>query len=394
MNIQEMMEKQVSSFTEYKDKLLGKKWRRSVGIAALVVFILGGAFLAKYGIDHRTYDSYKVLAETLEEDTAASKYADLEGNILKYSGNDAILTNPSNKTLWTQKLDMETPAVEVCDGVTVIYAKRGTKIVTLGKDGKIGEFTTDKPILKAKVAASGAVVAVLEDGESTWINYYSSTGEPIATAKTSMREPGYPVDIAIAPGGEILMVTYFQVDGGITKSRVAFYSFGNAGQNQKDNMVSEYTYSGILIPQTEYINDSLAVAFRDNGFVLFEGKQIPEETTAIEVNEEIISTFYNDKYIGMVFRSDEEEMQYKVALYDKKGKLKFEQPFDAEYSTIKISDDTILMYNEVKAVIMSDKGVMKFNGAIDEGTILNLFKTDMNRYRLVTSRGVKTIKLT
>ena len=368
-------------------------YSRTIGIAALVVLIGGSALIAKTVIDHREYGDYKVLAETLEEDTAASKYVDLNGNVLKYSGNDAILMNVAGKVLWTQKLDMETPAVDVRGDLTVIYAKRGTKAVVLGKDGKLGEFNTDKPILKAKVAKGGTVAAVLEDGDDTWINYYTVTGEVIVTAKTRVNSPGYPVDIAISPDGMVLMVTYLQVEGGTTRSYVAFYNFGKAGQNQMDNMVSDYTYTGILVPQVEYLDDSLAVAFRDNGFVLYKGGQIPKEIHTVEVEQEIISTFHSDKYIGMVFRSDEKDKQYKLALYDKKGKLKFEEDFDAEYSTIKISNDTILMYNEAKACIMTDKGIMKFNGNIEEGTILNLFKLDMNRYRLVTSRGVKTIKL-
>jgi len=383
-----------NNIEEYKNKIARYQRRRWIGIIVLVVLILSGVSIAKYTIDNQTYDSYKVLAETPEEDTAASRYIDLNGNILKYSGNDAILTNSSGKVLWTQKLDIETPMIDICEDLIVIYAKRGTKVVVLGKDGKIGEFNTDKPILKAKVAAHGAVATVLEDGGNTWINYYSATGEQIMTAKTRVDSPGYPVDIAISPDGVNLMVSYLKVEGGTTKSYVAFYNFGNAGQNQMDNMVSDYTYSNILVPQVEYLDDSLAVAFRDNGFVLYEGKQIPKEVNTVEVNEEIISAFYSDKYIGLVFRSDEEDMQYKLALYTKKGKLKFEQSFDAEYSTIKISGDTILMYNEAKVFIMSDKGVMKFSGNVDEGTILNLFKMDANRYRLVTSRGVKTIKLT
>jgi len=388
------MRKIKKTIDDFKAKIISLskyRWLRGVVIGTLV---LGIALFAKNAIENNTYDSYKILNEIPEEDTAASKYVELGGNFLKYSGNDAILLDETGKTLWTQKLDMETPAVDVHDSIAVIYAKRGSKMVVLGKDGKIGEFNTDKPILKAKVTAKGMVAAVLEDGESTWINYYSVTGEQIMASKTSVDSPGYPIDIAISPSGMLLMVTYFQVEGGTTKSYVAFYNFGNAGQNQMDNMVSDYTYSGILVPQVEFLNDSLMVAFRDDGFTLYEGQQIPKEVKTIQIDEEIISTFHNEKYIGMVFRSDEKDKQYKLVLYDNKGRLKFEENFDAEYSTIKISNETILMYNEGQICIMSSKGVMKFNGSIEERTILNIFKMDMNRYQLVTNRGIKTIKLT
>ena len=57
---------------------------------------------------------------------------------------------------------------------------------------------------------------------------------------------------------------------------MAFYNFGDVGQNEDDRIVSGYTYEGVVIPQIQYLDNSRSVALRDNGFTLYKGKQIPK----------------------------------------------------------------------------------------------------------------------
>ena len=48
------------------------------------------------------------------------------------------------------------------------------------------------------------MAAVLEDGEKTWINYYAADGSTIAENQTRVDNPGYPLDMAVSPDGEII----------------------------------------------------------------------------------------------------------------------------------------------------------------------------------------------
>ena len=70
------------------------------------------------------------------------------------------------------------------------------------------------------------------------------------------------------------MVSYLYIEDNRTTSYVAFYNFDNTGQSQMDNMVSGYTYEGTVTPQVQYLAEGKSVAFRDNGFVIYTGKQI------------------------------------------------------------------------------------------------------------------------
>ena len=70
----------------------------------------------------------------------------------------------------------------------------------------------------------------MDGGDSTWINFYASDGSLIAENQTHISDPGYPLDVAVADNGNIMMVAYQYVDGSETTSYVAFYNFGDVGR--------------------------------------------------------------------------------------------------------------------------------------------------------------------
>ena len=247
-------------------------------------------------------------------------------------------------------------------------------------------------IVKIKVAKQGVVAAILDGGEDTWIDFYSSDGSLIAENQTRIDDPGYPLDIAVSEDGVLIMVSYQFVSGEETTSYVAFYNFATAGQNQIDNIVSGYQYQGVVIPQVEYLDSSTAVAFRDDGFSVFEGKQIPKESANVQVEEEIISTFYDADNIGLVFKNDGKDKMYTMKVYDTSGHIKFEKNFNIAYTSIRMSDGHIVMNNDSQVCVITTDGVEKFNGNIDEGAIDDFFRLGMNKYMLVMDNGLSTIK--
>ena len=91
-------------------------------------------------------------------------------------------------------------------------------------------------------------------------------------------------------------------------------------------------------------------------------------------------------------RSGSKDKQYKMQVYSIDGTLRFEKEFNVPYTTIKMSDGCILMYNSSQICVMNSRGVERYNGTID-GTINNFFKIGWNKYMLVLDNGVNVIKL-
>ncbi|MGN1141335.1 MAG: DUF5711 family protein [Oliverpabstia sp.] len=354
-----------------------------------VLLIVGG----KYLMDHWTYSGYKVVTETVQEDTISTNYIEFGDNILKYGGDEVSLLSRQGEVLWNEPQTIDNPMVDICGEYCVVYGKNGTTMSVFNMSGKKGSIQTSMPVLKAKVAGQGVVAAVLEDGETTWINLYDVDGEEIVTGKTRVDSPGYPVDLAISDDGLLLCVSYLKVENNKPASYVAFYNFGNTGQNQMDNMVSGYTYAGTLVPDVEYLGNSRAVAFRDDGFEIYQGKQIPEEVKTVKVEEEILAVCNDDSYIGIVFRETGKSSDYRMDIYNKRGELECSTGVDIAFDHMTISKDQILLYNNNEFAVYTTKGVCRYQGAMKEGNLRSFFKVARNRYMAVLDGGVETIKL-
>ena len=356
-------------------------------VAVIVAAVTGITFY----VEKRSYHNYKVVQSSEQEDVVSTSYLEMDGDILRYSPDGVSLVSDSMSTIWSENYQMQNPVADVNGTHAVIADKDGTALEIYDKSGKTGSVTTSYSIVKAKVSKSGVVAAILDGGDDTWIDFYSTDGSLIAENQTKVDDPGYPMDVALSDDGVIMMVTYQFVEGSDTTSYVAFYNFGDVGQNEDDRIVSGYKYESVVIPQIQYLSNNRSVALKDNGFTIYQGSQIPKEVKTVETDKEIISTFYDDDMIGMVFKNDSKDKQYTMEVYTTEGKLKFKQDFNIPYTTIRLSGGNILMYNSSQMCVMNSRGVQKYMGSVD-GTIKDFFKIGWNRYLLVLDSGVDVIK--
>lgn len=394
---QKMAKAQGVSEEEYADNYelrLSRHKRNIVKKTVIKVVAIAAAVTAVgFYIEKRSYHNYKVVQSSEQEDVVSTSYIEMDGDILRYSPDGVSLVSDKMSTLWSETYQMQNPVADVNGTRAVIADKDGTTLEIYDKSGKTGSVTTSYSIIKARVSKSGLVAAILDGGDDTWIDFYSTDGSLIAENQTKIDDPGYPLDIAVSEDGVVMMVTYQFVDGSDTTSYVAFYNFGDVGQNEDDRIVSGYKYEGVVVPQIQYLSNNRSIALKDNGFTIYQGSQIPKEVKTIETDKEIVSTFYDDDMVGLVFKNDSKDKQYIMEVYNTAdGKLKFKEDFNIPYTTIKLSGGNILMYNSSQMCVMNSRGVQKYLGSVD-GTIKDFFKIGMNRYLLVLDSGVDVIKL-
>ena len=381
---------------EYGNDYNKKRFRhkRNAVKRTIITAVAVVAAIAAVGfyVEKRSYHNYKIVQSSEQEDVISTSYVEMDGDILRYSPDGVSLVSDKMNTLWSETYQMQNPMADVNGTRAVIADKDGTELEIYDKSGKTGSVTTSYSIIKARVSKSGMVAAILDGGDDTWINFYSTDGSLIAENQTKVDDPGYPLDVAVSDDGVVMMVTYQFVEGSDTTSYVAFYNFGDVGQNEDDRIVSGYKYEGVVVPQIQYLDNNQSVALKDNGFTLYQGSQIPKEVKTVKVDQEIVSTFFDNDMIGLVFKNDSKDKQYTMEVYTTDGKLKFQQDFNIPYTTIKLSGGNILMYNSSQMCVMNSRGVQKYMGSVD-GTIKDFFKIGWNRYLLVLDSGVDVIKL-
>ena len=242
------------------------------------------------------------------------------------------------------------------------------------------------------------MTAILDGKNHIAINTFDPSGKAIFTGEAHMNESGYPAAISLSPDGEILGVAYWYVDAGVVKTDVAFYNFGDVGQNNNDCIVSAYSYTDLLIPYIHFINNKTSFAVADGRLILYSGNHIPVEQTTKLFDEEVQSVFYGDKYIALVYRSDDSEYFYRVDIYNSQTKNAdnfFVKSVytDISYDDIVLGDDTFIIYNDRECMISTYSGTEKFRGEFKKPVRLMIPLGKSYKYMLVTDDSVDTIQM-
>ena len=181
------------------------------------------------------YTEYVIVSKTAREDSEKSQYIGFNGHVLKYSNDGAEAFDGTNQKLWNVTYEMQNPRIATCNDMTAIGDASGTRIYVMDIEGTQTSIDTKLPAVNFCVAEQGVVAAVLDDGTAMRIKLYDRDGTELAGMKCTMSQSGYPIDVSLSPDGTLLGVSYVRIEKGVMCSTVAFYNFGDVGQNEIDN---------------------------------------------------------------------------------------------------------------------------------------------------------------
>lgn len=177
------------------------------------------------------------------------------------------------------------------------------------------------------------------------------------------------------------------------KSSVAFYNFGEVGQNETDNLVGGYDYLDTVVPCVQFLNNDSAFAISDDRLVFFSGAEKPVNTATRFLEEEVQSIHHGDGYVGLVFINQSGESAYRLDVYNASGDKVQSLFFDMDYTDIFFNKDQIVIYNDSECQICNIRGADRFLGNFEKSISLLIPTSSAYRYTAVTSDSVDTIEL-
>ena len=376
----------------YRDKI--RQYRRSrlyrVLAIGMVLILLGVGLLAFY--QNITYDSYGVANSISIHNVSEATTTPLGNAVLTYSKDGAHLNNEKGQIVWNQTYEMQRPMLAKCQNVVAIADYNGRCVYVYNTEGKLGEISTTMPIKAISVSAKGMVAAVLEDGDVTWIRGYSADGKTLLDFKTTMKNYGYPISVSLSPSGILCAVSYIYMDMGAVKSSVAFYNFGEVGQNRVDNFVGGHDYADTLVPYVQFMNDHSFFAVGDDRLVFYSGNQKPENVQNVLFTEELQAVYYNEEYVGLVFLEGAGNGR-RLEIYDEKGNLVRSHAFEMDYIDIMFEDDTFIIYSDTHLYVSRMNGKVKYEGLFTEPAALLVPTGKAYRYLMVTKDSIEVIRL-
>lgn len=360
---------------------------------AIFIFVAVVIVAFYFSYENKQYTDYEIVTEEDRTDSESAVYIPYNGNVIKYSQDGAEAFEGNNTAIWNETFEMQNPIVATCETYAAMGDFKGNRIYVVSSDGKTGEIDTKLPVSTFCVSRQGVVAAVLEDDNETKVNIYDYEGNLLAEIKCTMTQSGYPIDVTLSEDGKKLGIAYVRIEEGQLKSSVAFYNFGEVGQNETDNYVSGYDYVDAVVPRLKFINNSTAFGLGDNRFVIYQGTQKPVSLAESFINDEIKSVFYGKNNVGLVFYNTGLDNKYKLDIYDEKGEMVQEIPFDIEYTDIVFNDDMIIIYNERECTMYKINGAIKYNGVFKDPVLLLVPTDNKTKYILVNRDGVQTVRL-
>lgn len=387
-------EKREQNRTDYKAKIRIHKLTTMYRVLLICIVLIAVVALLMVLYKRHVYTSYDVVASIERDKSSEAIDVALGNTIITYSKDGAHCTDAKGNIIWNQTYEIQDIKFAINQNVAAIGNYNGRDIYVQNTEGILGMINTTMPIQNIAVSANGYVTAILADTNVTMINTYDSSGELVADGEARMSRSGYPGAIALSPDGQMLAVAYVYVDAGTLKTNIAFYNFGRVGKNVgSDRVVSAYSYTDLLVPEICFLDGNTAFAVGDDSLLIYKGSQIPTLEARYMFDREILSVFSGEKYIGLVFRSDDSENRYQMNVYNTSAQMVDSYFFDIDYTDIIFTEDNFIIYNETQCVIRTYEGLEKFNGNFMEPVNLMIPTGSAYRYLLVTNDSIDTIQL-
>ena len=385
-------EKREQKQAGYREKILKHKL---VSVYRILLIMAGAAALIALMIAQyrrHIYTDYDIVASVPRERTSGSIDIRLGSSVLTYSKDGAHCTDARGEVTWNQTYQIQDVKLSVNGDTVAIGDYNGRNIYVENSSQQLFTIAATMPIRDVAVSQTGRVTAVLADTDIAWVNTYVE-GKLKYRGQTHMDDAGYPGAIALSPNGELLGIAYVYVDAGVLKTNIAFYNFGSVGENYNDHIVSSWSYADLVVPIVRFMNAETAFAVGDSRLMIYTGSQKPVSAAEHLFEEEVQSVFYNEDYIGLVFRSDDSNYLYRLDVYDTLGEKAGSYYFSLEYTDLFFSQDNFIVYNETECLVMTLDEIEKFHGTFSKTVHLMFPGNGAYRYVLVTDNSIDTIQL-
>ena len=383
-----------SRTASYREKILRHKKRRywrTVILVALAMAVLVALVILWMRHGYTRAELIRVSALAAED---GASYENLGGNVVQYGNSGAVCVDSRGNTLWDVSYEMQQPITSVSGEVIAIANRSGYYVYVMNTQGLMGTIQTTLPIHSIAASDSGEVAVIMDDTASTWVRLYTAQGKEIAYLVRTMEENGYPVAAAVSPDGETLCLSSVSMSNAAVKTNISFYNFGSAGQKANDHLVQHADFIDEVIPYLHYIDNTTCVSVSDKQLFCFWSTIFRSSgSCSVQLPENILGVFCGDSFIGILSSNTKGDTQYKLDLYNKRGKNAGSVNFTMQYTDIDIAGDKIYVHNEQECQIYTISGRCLFNGSFDKPIRAMVPGAGLSDLLVVTDGEVDNVRL-
>ena len=151
-----------------ENNMRGLSRRRMIIIGAAVVLIGAAFFLVRR---FASYNTYAVVWQKDLSQGSLTGYEPFGDGFLKYSKDGVTFITGRGAENWVDTYEMKSPVISVNGEYAVIADSQGNEVRIYGSSGRVGQTTTQLPLLKAAVSRTGVTAVIEEDATSSYIYF-------------------------------------------------------------------------------------------------------------------------------------------------------------------------------------------------------------------------------
>ena len=369
-------------------------WRRRKIIIPLILILALAVGLYIYMVKQRNKVFAKYVIESVVEidSSIATQYKEFHGGILRYSA-DGISFFKGGKEVFNKAIKMPSPVMSVRGNYIVMAERNTTEINLFDEKGNQKNITATHAVVGLDVAKNGVVVAVLDDGTANYIELYDKEGTRLVSGRTVLEGDGYPIAISISDDATKLAASYLAISEGQTQSKVVFYNYSSVGENEVDRIVGGFNqYRNTIVPAVQFINNNHVAAIGDDMLSLYHMEQKPKLKFEESFDNQIETVFYSEKYVGIMYKSNDQTYSHVLKVYDQNGKVVFAKAIDFNYTDIHFAGENVVFNDSVNCIMYSFSGKERFCGSFDKN-IIKLMPVSDDKYVLVSDSTIEEVEL-
>ncbi len=379
---------------EIEEKILEHRKNNLKLLLRVIVTIVLVVLMAEIVFALRSYDSYDITDSVERTSSNVTQYEVFKDYLLEYSNDGITCRGGDQEIVWNQSFEMVSPKVVICEDYLAVYDAGGTKIYIMTESGVQKNIETTSLIQTVCIAEQGTVAVLMKENDISQVKLFDKKGNELANGKFYGNKGGFPVDIALSNDGTKLAVDMVDVSTGTVNTTISFYNFGSVGQSEVDNNVGTYTFEGILVPEIDYVSDSRMIGMGTGRMLVFDGAQKPELSREVLIEEEILSYFHNEKYVGIVYNNVDDEELWHIKVMDFRGNTIMENDTSVAYDSIEfLSNDEICVTSSTECQLFTTYSIKKFSYTFDKELYKVLAGNTDQNYTFIFRDTIEEVKL-
>lgn len=382
-----------------KEKNSGKRKKRNKGKTVIIAVVILAVIVALVCIyawsrtHEKPYDSFETVWSGTLNRNAAIEYLPYSNGYMKISRDGAEAVNSYGSLAWNVSYDMNDPVAATCREYAVVGDFGNKLVYMMDGTGSLYWKSVPYPIREVETSAVGVVAVRMNDGMSDYIQLITLAGDVLVEIKTLENQDGFPVDIALSEDGTKLVTSYLVIDDGKADGWVAFYNFGEVGQNYANNLAGVFKYEEV-IPEIRFMDNDTLCAFRKEGVDIFRVPELPERIAEISCDSPILQVSTSKDYLGILIDNTKGGTLARAVVYDKKGQPVFDRTIVEQFDAFFIAQDDLVLYNSGACLVMNLNGMLKFNGLLEGRSVREIMPAgEKDKLMLFEEESVTTVQL-